>query len=212
MNKKNLKILGLSEDATAQEIEAAYESLKAKYSEERFMDGEAGNNAAKMLTKIETAYQELMEELNETATAADGGASFRKVEELLKAGNIAEAQRVLDTFDERTAQWHYLQSVVFYRKNWINESKKQLEIAIQLDPGNEKYKSDYNKLNNHINAGRAQSGQEGQSGQGYRSQYQGQDMNSVGPQDQMGGGFCANCIDCCYTYMCLNCMCDACCR
>ncbi len=212
MNKKNLKILGLSEDATAQDIEAAYKSLKAKYSEERFMDGEAGNNAAKMLTKIETAYQELLEELNETATAADGGASFRKVEELLKAGNIAEAQRVLDTFDERNAQWHYLQSVVFYRKNWINESKKQLEIAIQLDPGNEKYKSDYNKLNNHINAGRAQSGQEGQSGQGYKSQYQGQDMNSVGPQDQMGGGFCANCIDCCYTYMCLSCMCDACCR
>ena len=214
MNKKNLELLGLSEGATADEIKTAYETLRAKYLEERFSDGEKGNNAAKMLSKIDAAYQELTEELNESATAEDGGASFTRVEEWLKSGDITEAQRALDSFNERPAQWHYLQSVVFYRKNWINESKKQLEIAIQLDPNNDKYKEAYRKLNDHINAGRAQNGQNGQTadGQNYRSQYQGQDMNSVGPQDQMGGGFCANCIDCCYTYMCLNCLCDSCCR
>lgn len=207
MNKKNLEILGLSDGATAEEIKNAYEKLREKYLEERFSDGEKGNNAAKMLTKIDVAYQELIDELNEDAAAADGGESFAKVEELLKAGNIAEAQRVLDSFNERTAQWHYLQSVVFYRKSWMNESKKQLEIALQLDPENEKYKESYRKLNERIGAGAGDT----QSGQG-QSQYQGQNMNSASPQDQMGGGFCANCIDCCYTYLCLSCMCDACCR
>lgn len=207
MNKKNLEILGLSDGATAEEIKNAYEKLREKYLEERFSDGEKGNNAAKMLTKIDVAYQELIDELNEDAVAADGGESFAKVEELLKAGNIAEAQHVLDSFNERTAQWHYLQSVVFYRKSWMNESKKQLEIALQLDPENEKYKESYRKLNERIGAGAGDT----QSGQG-QSQYQGQNMNSASPQDQMGGGFCANCIDCCYTYLCLSCMCDACCR
>ena len=150
MNKTNLDILGLSEGATAEDVRAAYETLRAKYLEERFMDGETGNNAAKMLTKIETAYTELLTELKEAPTQ-DGGEAFSRVEELIKDGNIQDAQHVLDGFNERGGQWHYLQSVVFYRKNWMNESKKQLEIAIQLEPDNDKYKEAYRKLNEKIN-------------------------------------------------------------
>lgn len=205
MNKKNLELLGLSEGATAEEIKSAYESMRARLLEERFLDGEEGNRAAKMLTKIEIAYNELLTELNEDAAAEDGGATFSRVEELLKAGDIQEAQRVLDSFNERTAYWHYLQSVIFYRKNWINESKKQLEIAIQLEPNNDKYKEAYNKLNEKINAAANQQKQ-------YESQYQGQTMNSNPQQEQMGGGFCENCINCCYTYMCISCLCNGCCR
>lgn len=209
MNKKNLEILGLSGGATAEEIKNAYETLRAKYLEERFMDGETGNNAAKMLTKIETAYQELLSELNEDAAADDGGASFARVEELLKANDMQEAQHVLDSFNERNAQWHYLQSVVFYRKNWMNESKKQLEIAIQLEPDNEKYKEEYRKLNEKINSSQSSANL---GANGYQSQYQGQNMNIPPDQEQMGGGFCAECIDSICTCMCLNALCNGCCR
>ena len=147
MNKKNLELFGLEEGATLQEIKAAYETLREKYLEDRFKDGETGNEAARMLTKIDVAYAELEAELKENSFSEDGGDLYEKVESYLKDGNIAEAQRVLDTFNERGARWHYLQSVVFYRKSWINESKKQLEIAIQLEPDNAKYKETYRKLN-----------------------------------------------------------------
>lgn len=212
MNKQNLDILGLSEDATAEDVKAAYETLRARYLEERFMDGEVGNNAAKMLTKIETAYSELLTELKESP-AQDGGESFARVEELIKDGNVQEAQRVLDGFNERGGQWHYLQSVVFYRKNWMNESKKQLEIAIQLEPDNEKYKEAYRKLNEKINydANAAQNASGANAGAN-QSAYQGQTMNSGAQDEQMGGNFCAQCIDCCYTYLCISCLCDGCCR
>ena len=202
MNKNNLELFGLSEGATADEITAAYEALRAKLLEDRFLDGEEGNKAAKMLTKIEVAYSELMAEINESATSTDGGASFTRVEELIKAGDIQEAQRVLDSFNERTAYWHYLQSVVFYRKNWINESKKQLEIAIQLEPNNEHFKEAYKKLNDKMNY----------DARVADSQYEGQTMSSAPQQEQMGGNFCANCIDCCYTYLCVSCLCNTCCR
>lgn len=205
MNKKNLEILGLSEGATKQDVQSAYDALRAKYLEERFMDGEIGNNAAKMLTAIETAYSDLMRELNESAASEDSDNTYTKVEELIKDGNISEAQRVLDTFNERGGRWHYLQSVVFYRKNWVNESKKQLEIAIQLEPDNEKYKETYKKLNDKISYDSQNANQNGQT------VYQGQTMNSA-PDDQMGGNFCASCIECCYLNMCLNCLCNGCCR
>lgn len=203
MNKKNLEILGLKEGATRDEINSAYEALRAKYLEERFMDGDVGNNAANMLTKIETAYNELLSELSESAATSEDGDAFVRVEELLKDGNLAEAQRVLDSFNERGGRWHYLQSVLFYRKNWVNESKKQLEIAIQLDPENEKYKDTYKKLNDKINYDSQRSSNE--------SVYQGQTMNSA-DENQMGGSFCANCIECCYINMCINCLCNSCCR
>jgi curved DNA-binding protein CbpA len=207
MNKHNLELLGLSEGATKSEISQAYESLKAKYQEDRFLDGEAGNNAARMLTKIEAAYNELMSELSEEEAASDGGEAFEKVERLIKGGDLQEAQRALDAFNERNAHWHYLQSVVFYRKNWINESKKQLEIAMQLDTENEKYKEAYKKLNekidydakNHINDGANQ------------SVYGSQNLNGS-TDDQMGGNFCSQCITCCYVNLCVNCLCNMCCR
>lgn len=95
--------------------------------------------------------------------------------------------------------------MIFYRKNWINESKKQLEIAIQLEPENEKYKEAYKKLNEKINYDAQNSANAGQS------VYQGQTVNSA-DDNQMGGNFCANCIECCYINMCINCLCNACCR
>ena len=202
MNKKNLELLGLSEGASADEITAAYGALRAKLLEDRFLAGEEGNNAARMLSKIDAAYSELMSELNEKATSDDSGSSFARVEELIKAGDLAEAQRALDGFNERTAYWHYLQSVVFFRKNWVNESKKQLEIAIQLDPNNDHYKETYKKLIDKINFDSKTADQ----------QYEGQTMSSVPREEQMGGGFCANCLDCCYTYLCLSCFCNTCCR
>lgn len=210
MNKKNLEILGLGEGATAEDVKSAYETLRQKYLEERFMDGEVGNNAAKMLTKIEVAYNELLTELNESAAADEGGDSFTKVEEYLKDGNIAEAQRVLDQFNERGGYWHYLQSVVFYRKHWMNESKKQLEIAIQLEPDNAKYKEAYRKLNEKISTDAGAANATGGNTQNSGA-YQGQTMNSE-PDSQMGGNFCANCIECCYLNMCINCLCNSCCR
>lgn len=209
MNKKNLEILGLEEGATLEEVKTAYETLRAKYLEDRFKDGETGNEAARMLTKIEVAYNELENELKES-NSADGGDLYEKVEELLRDGNISEAQRVLDNFNERGGRWHYLQSVVFYRKNWINESKKQLEIAIQLEPENQKYKETYRKLNEKISSDAQTSGQA--SGGQPNSTYQGQTMDSGASDNQMGGNFCASCIECCYLNMCLNCLCNGCCR
>lgn len=203
MKKSNLELLGLSEGATEEEIKEAYARLRAKYLEDRFKDGEEGNEAARMLTKLDTAYNELMSELTEDQTAAEGGTSFDRVEELIRSGDIQEAQRVLDSFNERSARWHYLQSVVFYKKNWMNESKKQLEIAMQLEPDNDKYKEAYRKLSDRIK-GAAQQPQ-GEN----RGVYEGQTMQSA-DQDQMGGNFCSWCIQCCAINMCVNMLCNCC--
>ncbi len=206
MNKQYYDLLGVTENSTDEEIEARYNALKKKYSEDRFLEGEAGNEAARMLNRIEAAYTEIMTERRERRSASDTASSYAKVEQLIRDGKIADAQSALDAFNERPAEWHYLQSVVFYRKSWINESKKQLEIAIQMDGSNEKYRTAYNKLKEKIeyDKRRAENPQEGQAA---RQQAQ----PDYDEQPQMGGGLCEQCATCCACNMLFNCCMNACC-
>ena len=211
MNKQYYEILGVSESATDEEIRARYEELKKKYSEERFLEGEAGNEAARMLNRIDVAYNEIMTERSEKHSAENAGSSYAKVDEYIRAGKINEAQAVLDEFNERPAEWHYLQSVVFYKKNWMNESKKQLEIALQMDSSNEKYRTAYNKLKEKIEYDKkqAENPQQQQAQGGYA---QSAPQPGYDEQQQMGGGFCEQCATCCACNMLMNCCLNACCN
>lgn len=199
------KILNVSEFSSDEEIEKAYYELKSKYSQERFLEGEAGNFAAKQLTKVETAYQEIMasRRYNSKESNEETVADFGTIDTLIKEGNIALAQEKLDNITDRTAEWHYLQSVIFYKKNWINESKKQLEIACSMDPKNKKYSDDYAKLK----AKMEQTENQFRSGNAYNSN----SANNEYDNRQMGGNM-AECENCCTTWCCANLMCNVCCR
>ena len=199
MNLSNYEILQVSESASDEEIREQYQALKKKYSEERWQEGEAGTQAARMLEKLDAAFEEIMRERREAKTNTEGTDAFEEVTRLIKEGNISEAQQKLDSFNERNAEWHYLQSVVFYRKGWINESKKQLEIAMQMDGSNPKYRDAYEKL-------RARAEYTQQTGGAT-----GTNPNPVGGDEQMGGNFCANCASFCYTFLCVNCLFNLCC-
>ncbi|MDE6850709.1 MAG: hypothetical protein K2J54_05215 [Clostridia bacterium] len=71
---------------------------------------------------------------------------YTRIQTLIIEGNIADAQQILDGIEDKDAQWHYLSSHIYLAKNWTNESRKQLEIAIELDPENEKYKEELQAL------------------------------------------------------------------
>ena len=205
MNREYYDLLGLNEDATDEEIKERYAELKKKYNEDRWLDGEAGNEAARMLNKLDAAYTEIMSERRERSKNTDGKDAYQEIAELLKGVKLAEAQSRLDDFNERGAEWHYLQAVVFYKKNWSNESKKQLEIAMQMDPGNKKYQEAYGKLNAKNDYAR----QSAQAADPYAGG-NGAPVNNP-DADQMGGNVCSNCISCCYTYLCVDCLFSLCC-
>ena len=155
-----------------------------------------------MLGKLDSAYAEVMEERKERAQNTSGASSFEEVSAAIRSGDLSRAQSLLDEFNERSAEWHYLQSIVFYKKNWMNESKKQLEIAIQMDGSNAKYREAYDKLKARAD---------------YRQQTGGAPNTNPDPQvspngEQMGGSWCANCASWCYTCLCVNCMFNLCCN
>ncbi|MBQ8322713.1 MAG: hypothetical protein IJX91_01970 [Clostridia bacterium] len=205
--KEYYELLGLTEDATDEEITARYEEMKAKAKEDRWLDGEAGNEAARLLTKLNTAYAEIMAERKEHNKTTSGENSLEEVAALLKEDKLSQAQAKLDDFNERNAEWHYLQAVVFYKKNWTNDSKKQLEIAMQMDPDNLKYRNAYGKMNAKNEYEKQSAQKETQNPYGNR-RYD----PSMDDGEQMGGNACTDCISCCYLNLCLNCCLSCCCQ
>ena len=154
-----------------------------------------------MLTKLETAYKEILNARREKSQNTEGQNVYEEISQLLKSDKVSEAQQKLDACNERGAEWHYLQAVVFYKKNWTNDSKKQLEIAMQMDPNNQKYRAAYDKMNAKNEYQNQQAQREPQNPY----------ANEPMPDAQMGGGACSECVSCCYTYLCIDCLFNLCC-
>ena len=96
---------------------------------------------------------------------------------------------------------------MYYKKNWTNESKKQLEIAMQMNPSEQKYKTAYDKLLEKI---------KNDSNKNFSSYTGNGGANNGGGRyddgaPQMGGD---SCVDwCCQMALCniaLNCCCNSC--
>lgn len=146
------EVLDLSEDSSEELLKARYEELSEKYREQRFAPGEEGNEGARKLMELEEAWSMILADLRRRKAKEQYGAdlgpdaSLADVDELIKGGKYDEAQAMLDADAERGAQWHYLQSIIFYKRDWLTESRKQLKMAVELEPENEKYKSALEKL------------------------------------------------------------------
>ena len=129
MQKNPFVIFGVDEETVNQnELYTAYREIRAKYAEEMFSEGENGAQAARKVSEIDQAYADAKAILDARVSISGNGNIYAKTEEYIKAGNYDAAQNELDSITDRTAEWNYLQSVIYYKKGWYLDSKKQLEM------------------------------------------------------------------------------------
>ena len=150
MNYNAYAFLGLTSTATREEVDQRYNELKAQYQRDRFLPGEEGNVAAENLQRLEIAYSDIIAEMDEKQAEQDFGSLYGQIADLIKKDDLNTAQDLLDGCSTRDGEWHYLQSIIFYKNNWFLESKKQLEFALQLEPNNSKSQVSLDKLNKII--------------------------------------------------------------
>lgn len=159
MDYNAFEILGLPSTATRDEVKDKYNELRKQYLEDRFKPGDEGERAAEKLQELDVAYRDAMDAIDEREQRAnraanadnatsDNGATddYESIRQQIKDNKLDEAQDALDQIIDRTAEWHYLQSILFYKRNWFLESKKQLEMACQMEPNNKRYKQSLDKL------------------------------------------------------------------
>ena len=141
-------VLGMNKEDGEEALRARYEELKKIYGEQRFKPGAEGNEGARKLSELESAWAMISAEFEKkTEERRYGDADYNIIDELIKSGDYDGAQAKLDAISDRPAEWHYYQAIVFYKREWMMDCRKQLEVAVHLAPGNAKYKTALDKLN-----------------------------------------------------------------
>ena len=193
------EILGISESATREQIDARYLELRDKYQRDRFLPGDEGEEASEKLQQLEVAYRDILTtraEEEQSASFTDD-TDYGAIQELITANKLDEAQSKLDERVTRDAEWHYLQSILFYKRNWFLESKKQLELACQMEPDNTRYAQSLEKLTKILASNTISPDQ-------LRTTSRPVDD---GPRAGAGNGTCTGsaCVDCLLCNACCNC-------
>ena len=208
MDYNAFEILGLPSTATRDEVKDKYNELRKQYLEDRYKPGDEGERAAEKLQELDVAYRAAMDAIDEREQRAnraanadnatsDNGATddYESIRQQIKDNKLDEAQDALDQIIDRTAEWHYLQSILFYKRNWFLESKKQLEMACQMEPDNKRNKKSLDKLTKILASNTISPDQ-------MRTSSSSTEDSRYYDNGTCTGSACADCLLC---YMCCNC-------
>jgi len=196
------EVLGISENASEEEIKRAYKEMVKKYHPDKYQNNPLADLAEEKLQEVNEAYDMLIKKGGSSSydygygggSGFSGGASgggsgrpdYMQVRRLIDANNLREAEKILNGTRDRSAEWFFLAGMVSYKKGWYDDARNKLQTASEMEPGNMEYSQAYGRI---INMG----------GQ-FQNQARGRGYNQ-----QAGDDLCCQALQC---YICADCCCD----
>ncbi|MBQ1507182.1 MAG: J domain-containing protein [Ruminococcus sp.] len=206
------EVLGVSPNASDEEIKSAYRKLAKKYHPDNYVNNPLADVAEQKMKEINEAYDEInrMRQKNKGtgSTAGNSGgygyggsyggygssqstgdSRYYNVRIYIQRNNIVQAEQILDAvpLGERSAEWFYLKGMCAYKKGWSDQAFSNFTTACNMDPNNAEYRAALNNMQN----------QRSYDYGGYRQ------------TNTMGGNGCSAC-DICTAVMCMDCLCNCC--
>lgn len=185
------EVLGVSKNATEEEIKNAYRLLARKYHPDNYADNPLSDLAADKMKEINDAYDTIMNERRGQGGQSgsyNGKSAFPEVRALIRQNRLEQAREILDGVDikDRNAEWYFLNGTILYRHGWFDDAYTSFTHASNMDPDNEEYKRAVNNATNSRN------------GMGYN------------PYRAPSDGACDSCNACnvCQGLICTDCCCE----
>ena len=194
------EVLGLKPGASQEEIKKAYRNLIKQYHPDQYGDNPLKNLAEEKMRENNKAYDMLTKNNgnsynnsysnsnnntsnNSYSNYSNDSYSLSEIRRLILSRNFNEAERRLNSIQNRNAEWNFLYGLVLTNKGWFDAGLNHIQTAVNMDPNNFEYRQTLNSLHQRTSA---------YSGNYYRTT----------------GGSSANACDCCMNLWCLDTMCE----
>lgn len=198
--KDPYSILGVSHDASDDEVKEAYRNLVRKYHPDNYTDDNPLKDLAnEKMQEVNEAYDQIVKMREDAKNGTESNTSYTsssyqsdprygEIRRLLNARRFSEAERKLNMFSEYDcgAEWHYLKSVVLMHRGLVNDAMRELETACMMDPSNLEYQKAKQMFNSQA--------------RGYGSTYYGPASNRRSSSNEA--------CDCCANLICMDCLCE----
>ncbi len=200
--KDPYSVLGVSSSASDDEIKRAYKALAKKYHPDNYGDDNPLKDLAnEKMSEVNAAYEEIQRmrssgssnygsngTYNQGYTGSSSGVYY-EIRTLINNKKFHEAERRIAEIpiSDRTAEWHYLNSILLMRRGNVNDAMHELEIACHMDPGNYEYQKAKEMFNTNT--------------RGYQSAY-------YGGNNYRHRSSSDDACDCCMNLICLDCLCE----
>ena len=186
-------VLGVSANASDEEVKKAYHELARKYHPDNYHDNPLADLAQEKMKEVNEAYNDIMRMREGGGSGFRPGGSYSgasagtpegaKVRSAINSGDLDYAEELLRGFPARTAEWNFLMGSVCYRRGWLDDALQYYQTASAMDPGNGEYRQAIAYMN--------------RGGQAY---------SPFGRRGAMQQGGCDAC-DICTAMMCMNMCC-----
>lgn len=148
------EVLGIKPGASEQEIKSAYRQLVKKYHPDQYHNNPLEELAKEKLAEINSAYDMLTKNngsrsnnySSSTSSSNSQGSDYAEVRSYINKRNFKAAEEILNSSNNKSAEWYYLKGVIEVNKGWYDSALNNIRTASNMDPNNFEYRNTLQQL------------------------------------------------------------------
>lgn len=155
------EVLEIKEGASDEEIKKAYREAVKKYHPDKYVNNPLADLASEKLVEINEAYEYLTKNKGNSSqsdysrsgasngySSSSSNSNFQRVRVFISQNNISEAEILLNSINDKSAEWNFLNGVIAQKKGWYNQAITSFNQAVSMDPSNFEYRQAFNSMSN----------------------------------------------------------------